>query len=82
MKKYTSTIAALLLVLCACWNIKCESDKRNIRQAQFQQYLHFNSKPYKKSLKMDTLFAEKLDISPLREGTIDAEIRDSLKRTK
>lgn len=68
MKKIYTTIAALLLVLCAVWNIKCESylskvtiDKRNIKQAQFQQYLHINSKPYKKSLKMDTLFAQRLD---------------------
>lgn len=75
MKKIYTTIAALLLVLCAVWNIKCESslsegtnDKRNIRQAHkfceqqdVQQYIHENSKPYKKSLKQDTLFAERLD---------------------
>ena len=63
MKKYTSTIAALLLVLCACWNIKCESDKRNRieRQAAFLQHIHENSKPYKKSLKQDSLFAQRLD---------------------
>lgn len=63
MKKYTSTIAAFLLIIAACWNIKCESNKRDKaeRQAQFQYYLHINSKPYKKSLKMDTLFAERLD---------------------
>lgn len=68
MKKITTkniytTIAALLLVLCACWNIKCESDKRNRieRQAAFLQYIHENSKPYKQSLKMDTLFAQRLD---------------------
>lgn len=77
MKKYTSTIAALLLVLCACWNIKCESDKRAAieRQAAFLQYIHENSRQYKKSLKQDTLFALRLD-------SIDAEIKDSLKRTK
>ena len=58
MKKIYTTIAALLLVLCAVWNIKCESDKRNKieKQAAFLQYLHINSKPYKKSLKQDTLF--------------------------
>lgn len=67
MKNIYTTIAALLLVLCACWNIKCESDKRAAieRQAQFQQYLHFNSKPYKQSLKQDSIFAQRLDISPL-----------------
>lgn len=70
MKKIYTTIAALLLVLCAVWNIKCESylskvtiDKRNKieKQAAFLQYLHINSKPYKKSLKQDTLFAQRLD---------------------
>ena len=66
MKKITTkniytTIAAFLLIIAAVWNIKCESDKRDIRQAQFQQYLHINSKPYKKSLKQDTLFAQRLD---------------------
>ena len=65
MKKITTkniytTIAALLLVLCACWNIKCESEKRE-RQQNFQYYLHINSKPYKQSLKQDTLFALRLD---------------------
>lgn len=70
MKKYTSTIAAFLLIIAAIVNIRCESylskvtiDKRDKaeRQAQFQQYLHINSKPYKKSLKQDTLFAQRLD---------------------
>jgi len=63
MKKIYTTIAALLLVLCAVWNIRCESEKRNRieRQAAFLQYLHINSKPYKKSLKQDTLFAQRLD---------------------
>lgn len=72
-RKLMNYLAALLLVLCACWNIKCESDKieRQRQQATFQQYLHINSKPYKKSLKQDSLFAERLDISPLSEGTID-----------
>ena len=68
MKKITTkniytTIAAFLLIIAAVWNIRCESDKKEVRerQAQFQYYLHINSKPYKKSLKMDTLFAERLD---------------------
>lgn len=78
MKKITTkniytTIAALLLVLCAVWNIRCESDKRDKaeRQAAFAKYIHENSKPYKKSLKQDSIFAQRLDISPLSEGTID-----------
>lgn len=63
MKKYTSTIAAFLLIIAAVWNIKCESDKRAAieRQAAFLQYIHENSKPYKQSLKQDTLFALRLD---------------------
>lgn len=67
MKKYTSTIAAFLLIIAAIVNIRCESylsevtiDKQR-QQQNFQYYLHINSKPYKKSLKMDTLFAERLD---------------------
>ena len=87
MKKITTkniytTIAALLLVLCACWNIKCESDKRNRieRQAAFLQYIHENSKPYKQSLKMDSLFAQRLDISPLSEGTIGKVKKMNVKR--
>lgn len=71
-RKLMNYLAALLLVLCAVWNIKCESDKKEVRerQAAFLQYIHINSKPYKQSLKMDTLFAQRLDISPLSEGTI------------
>lgn len=77
MKKIYTTIAALLLVLCAVWNIRCESylskvtiEKRNrierqahkfCEQQDVQQYIHENSKPYKKSLKQDTLFAQRLD---------------------
>lgn len=68
MKKITTkniytTIAALLLVLCAVWNIRCESDKRDKaeRQAAFAKYIHENSKPYKQSLKQDSLFAQRLD---------------------
>lgn len=63
MKKYTSTIAAFLLIIAAIVNIRCESDKRDKaeRQAQFQYYLHINSRQYKQSLKMDTLFALRLD---------------------
>lgn len=63
MKKIYTTIAALLLVLCAVWNIRCESEKRNRieRQAAFLQYLHINSKPYKQSLKQDSIFAQRLD---------------------
>ena len=75
MKKIYTTIAALLLVLCAVWNIRCESEKRNRieRQAAFLQYLHINSKPYKQSLKQDSIFAQRLD---------SIERIDSLKRTK
>lgn len=75
MKKYTSTIAAFLLIIAAIVNIRCESDKRDKaeRQAQFQYYLHINSRQYKQSLKMDTLFALRLD---------SIERIDSLKRTK
>ena len=63
MKNIYTTIAALLLVLCAVWNIRCESEKleKQRQQAAFLQYIHENSKPYKQSLKMDTLFALKLD---------------------
>lgn len=69
MKKIYTTIAALLLVLCAVWNIRCESYLSKVtieklekqRQQNFQYYLHINSKPYKKSLKQDTLFAQRLD---------------------
>lgn len=70
-------LAAFLLIIAAVWNIKCESDKRDKaeRQAAFLQYIHENSRQYKQSLKQDTLFAQRLD-------SIDAEIRDSLKRTK
>lgn len=95
MKKITTkniytTIAALLLVLCACWNIKCESylskvtiDKKEVRekqQAAFLQHIHENSKPYKQSLKMDSLFAQRLDISPLSEGTIGKVNKMNVKR--
>lgn len=75
-RKLMNYLAALLLVLCAVWNIKCESslsegtnDKRDKaeRQAAFLQYIHENSKPYKQSLKQDTLFALRLD-------SIDAEV--------
>ena len=58
MKKIYTTIAALLLVLCAVWNIRCESEgtiEKQRQQAAFLQYIHENSKPYKKSLKQDTL---------------------------
>ncbi len=81
MKKYTSTIAAFLLIIAAVWNIKCESDKRE-RQAQFQRYLVINSKPYKQSLKMDSLFAQRLDSIKLLQRRNGKEIKDSLKRTK
>lgn len=80
-RKLMNYLAALLLVLCAVWNIKCESDKRE-RQAQFQRYLVINSKPYKQSLKQDTLFAEKLDSIKLLQRRNGKEIKDSLKRTK
>lgn len=77
MKKYTSTIAAFLLIIAAIVNIRCESylskvtiDKRDKaeRQAQFQYYLHINSRQYKQSLKMDTLFALRLDSIKLLQG--------------
>lgn len=79
-KSYLSTLAALLLVLCACWNIRCESEsylsevtiEKQRQQAAFLQYIHENSKPYKQSLKMDTIFAEKLD-------SIDKERIDSIR---
>jgi len=64
MKKIYTTIAALLLVLCAVWNIRCDSEgtiETQRQQAAFLQYIHENSKPYKKSLKQDTLFAQRLD---------------------
>lgn len=75
-RKLMNYLAALLLVLCAVWNIRCESEKKEVRekqQAAFLQHIHENSKPYKKSLKQDSLFAQRLDISPLSEGTIDAD---------
>lgn len=74
MKKYASTIAAFLLIIAAIVNIRCESEGTIEKQQQnFQYYLHINSKPYKKSLKQDTLFAQRLD---------SIERIDSLKRTK
>lgn len=62
-KNIYSSIAALLLVLCAYWNIKCESEKleKQRQQAAFLQYIHENSKPYKKCLKQDSIFALRLD---------------------
>lgn len=59
-RKLMNYLAALLLVLCACWNIRCESEKQR-QQAAFLQYIHENSRQYKQSLKMDTLFALRLD---------------------
>lgn len=82
-RKLMNYLAALLLVLCAVWNIRCESEKKEVRekqQAAFLQYIHENSKPYKKSLKMDSLFALRLDISPLSEGTIDKEINKTVSK--
>ena len=82
MKKITTkniytTIAAFLLIIAAVWNIKCESDKRAAieRQAAFLQYIHENSKQYKQSLKMDSIFAQRLDSikllqSSFRERTV------------
>lgn len=62
-RKLMNYLAAFLLIIAAVWNIKCESDKKEVRekQAQFQYYLHINSKPYKQSLKQDSLFAQRLD---------------------
>lgn len=77
-RKLMNYLAALLLVLCAVWNIRCESylskvtiEKR--QQAAFLQYIHENSKPYKKSLKQDSIFAQRLD-------SIDKERIDSIER--
>ena len=60
---YTTIAAFLLIITAAIVNIRCEAEKRNKieRQAQFQYYLHINSKPYKKSLKQDSIFAERLN---------------------
>lgn len=71
-RKLMNYLAAFLLIIAAVWNIRCESEKRNIRQAQFQQYLHINSRQYKQSLKMDSLFALRLD-------SIDKERIDSIR---
>lgn len=59
-KQILSTLTALLLIIAAIVNIRCEAEKLE-RQAQFQYYLHINSKPYKQSLKMDSIFAQRLD---------------------
>lgn len=80
-RKLMNYLAALLLVLCAVWNIRCESEsylsevtiEKQRQQAQFQRYLVINSKLYKQSLKQDTLFAERLD-------SIDKERIDSIER--
>ncbi|WP_314711497.1 hypothetical protein [Prevotella pallens] len=64
MKKIYTTIAAFLLIIAAIVNIRCESEgtiEKQRQQAAFLQYIHENSKPYKKSLKVDTLFAQRLD---------------------
>nr|DAN76837.1 MAG TPA: hypothetical protein [Caudoviricetes sp.] len=73
MKNIYTTIAAFLLIIAAVWNIKCESDKRTAieRQAQFQRYLVINSKPYKQSLKQDSIFAQRLDSIKLLQGRND-----------
>lgn len=68
-RKLMNYLAALLLVLCAVWNIRCESEsylsevtiEKQRQQAAFLQYIHENSKPYKQSLKQDSIFALKLD---------------------
>lgn len=90
-KNIYTTLAALLL-LCACWNIKCESSLSTVHsgnelgtnekiekqqqqahkfceQQDVQQYIHENSKPYKKSLKQDTLFAQRLDSIKLLQSS-------------
>ena len=80
-RKLMNYLAALLLVLCAVWNIRCESEsylsevtiEKQRQQAQFQQYLHINSRQYKKSLKQDSLFAERLD-------SIDAEVNKTVSK--
>lgn len=81
MKKIYTTIAAFLLIIAAIVNIRCESEGtiEKQRQQNFQYYLHINSKPYKQSLKMDTLFAQRLDSIKLLEQSNEAEIKDSLK---
>ena len=48
-------------------------ERQNDAQGTLQYYLHINSKPYKQSLKMDTLFAQRLD-------SIDKERLDSIER--
>lgn len=77
MKKIYTTIAAFLLIIAAIVNIRCESYLSKVtieklekqrQQAAFLQYLHINSKPYKQSLKMDTLFAQRLDSIKLLQG--------------
>lgn len=77
MKKYTSTIAAFLLIIAAIVNIRCEAEKleKQRQQAVFLQYIHENSKPYKQSLKQDSIFAQRLDSikllqSSFGEGTV------------
>ena len=73
MKKYTSTIAAFLLIIAAIVNIRCEAEKleKQRKQAAFLQTIHENSKPYKKSLKQDSL--------KLLQGRNDAQRLDSIR---
>lgn len=81
-RKLMNYLAAFLLIIAAVWNIRCESEKKEVRerQAAFLQYIHENSKPYKQSLKMDTLFAQRLDSiellghSSFGEGTVDDKV--------
>ena len=82
-RKLMNYLAALLLVLCAVWNIRCESEKRNRieRQAAFLQTIHENSKPYKQSLKMDTLFAQRLDSIKLLQSSKLLQRRNDGERT-
>lgn len=78
-RKLMNYLAAFLLIIAAVWNIRCESEKRNIRQAQFQQYLHINSRQYKQSLKMDSLFALRLDSIKLLQRRNGKERIDSIR---
>ena len=82
MKNIYTTIAAFLLIIAAVWNIKCESDKKEVRerqQAAFLQYIHENSKIYKKSLKQDSIFAQRLDSIKLLQGRNGKERIDSIR---
>ncbi|WP_449024072.1 hypothetical protein [Prevotella pallens] len=56
-RQILSTLTAILLIIAAIVNIRCEAEKleKQRKQAAFLQYIHENSKPYKKCLKQDSL---------------------------